>query len=402
MSVAGGRRRRSPPCAPGGACAARRRRWASAWTPPTWSRSRRASSARCSYGTASSALGAVVTPATVAEWGPAVALVALRRRRRAGAPCRDRSSSPSPDVPSCSARRCARRGAGGATAGARPGAGAGGAAVVAGVALVGLAGEGRGIDAGRRGRARGRRWRCSASSAWPARGACSARRAGRGRSASRCPPRWPLGAALVAVAQRERDRAPGRAVVGAVGLGAAARVRRAPRRRCSRSRCWRRVTAARRRGRRARLRALPDRAPRRARRGAQRSDGVGVGARRAHRPPVAAARRGTRAQAPGTRSLRAPRHPELAIPWRDATSALRRAPAHARQRRAGGAARRRSPSRRPTARRPRRSPPWAATSPRARCSSRCASRSTGRAPRGCSCAVPSAASCSATSPCRSP
>ena len=101
------------------------------------------------YGTASSALGSVLTPDTVAEWGPAVALVGLVAVARWGT-WQGPVVFAAPDVPFLLGAPLRAQRAGGAAVRARPGAPArGAAAVVGGVALVGLAGEGRGIDAGR-------------------------------------------------------------------------------------------------------------------------------------------------------------------------------------------------------------------------------------------------------------
>ena len=77
LSVVRGEIRGSPRSAPGGACAGRGRRSASAWTPSTRSPSRPAIFGALLYSTASSALGSWLTPDHAAEWGPAVALVAL-------------------------------------------------------------------------------------------------------------------------------------------------------------------------------------------------------------------------------------------------------------------------------------------------------------------------------------
>ena len=99
------------------------------------------------YGTASSALGSVVTPATVPEWGPAVALVALVATARWGT-WQGPVIFAAPDVPFLLEAPLRRR-----ALAARPlarglVAGAGGAAVVGAVALVGLAGHGRGVGFG--------------------------------------------------------------------------------------------------------------------------------------------------------------------------------------------------------------------------------------------------------------
>jgi hypothetical protein len=99
------------------------------------------------YSTASSALGSWVTPTTLPEWGPAVALVALVGVARWGT-WQGPVVFAAPDVPFLLGAPLARR-----ALAMRPltralCASAGAAAVVAGVALVGLAGDGRGVDAG--------------------------------------------------------------------------------------------------------------------------------------------------------------------------------------------------------------------------------------------------------------
>src|SRR6478736_2199078 len=97
------------------------------------------------YGTASSALGSVVTPATVTEWGPAVALVTLVAVARWGT-WQGPVVFAAPDVPFLLGAPIARRALAMRPLARGLCAGAGVAVVVAGVALVGLAGEGRGID----------------------------------------------------------------------------------------------------------------------------------------------------------------------------------------------------------------------------------------------------------------
>ena len=303
------------------------------------------------YSTASSALGSWLTPDHGARVGPGGRARRPRRASRAGARGRAPSSSPRPTCPSCSARRsgagrwrCARSPAPCARRRASP-------PSSPAVALVGLAGDGRGVDAAPRGRAGGRRRPARACSASRAPRACSARRAGRGPSPSRCPPRWRSAPALVARGERERDRAPGRAVVGTVGLGAAARGRHGTAASLLALALLAGATGARRRRRRPRLRALPDRAPRRPRRGAQRRRGVGLGARRAHGAPVAAAGAGgTRARARHAPARAAATRAGRPVARRDVGAA--RAPAHARHAPRSRRARRRSRSPPPTIRRP--------------------------------------------------
>jgi hypothetical protein len=98
------------------------------------------------YSTASSALGSWLTPATVPEWGPAVALVALVGVARWGT-WQGPVVFAAPDVGFLLGAPLARR-----ALAIRPltralCASAGAGAGVAGVALVGLAGDGRGVDA---------------------------------------------------------------------------------------------------------------------------------------------------------------------------------------------------------------------------------------------------------------
>ena len=193
-------------------------------------------------------------------------------------------------------------------------------------------------------------WPCSGCSAWPAPAACSARRAGRGPSPSRCPPRWRSAPGSSRVASAARPGAgsccgPGR------GAGRAARRRRRHRGVAARARAAGGRDRARRRRRRARLRALPHRAPRRPRRGAQRRRGVGLGARRAHGAPVPAARRRDPHAGRAT-ALRAPRHPELADPVARRDVGAARAAAHAGHAPRWRPARPPSPSPPPTTPRP--------------------------------------------------
>ena len=337
--------------------------------------------------------------------GPSLALARAAARPRAGAPIRARWCSRSPDVAFLLGAPLRRSVLAARPLRARPGRRrAGRRGRRRRWRVVGLAGEGRGD---RRGAARPGSWpACAAArgrSASPAPGACSARRAGRGRSASRCPrsagPRR-------RARRRGQRRAPtgraGRAVVGAVGLGA-----------CSPCPGTDRGVAARARAAGGRDRASPSRPPPAAsstarpsatpsapRRAAEpMASAWGLDARTARlslrraagparrRPHAACVRRAT----PSSRSRGATRRRALRAPQRTLGSAAL----------AGGAAAVAIAGRRPPGGRGP-WPPWAATSRRAPCSSRCAWRSTGRAPRACFCAVPSAASCSATSPYRSP
>jgi hypothetical protein len=271
------------------------------------------------YGTASSALGSVLTPATVREWGPAVALVALVAVARWGT-WQGPVVFAAPDVPFLLGAPLRR-----SVLAARPFvrglcAGAGAAVVVAGVTLVGLAADGRGIDAGRAvglvagvallgvlGVAGAGRVQCSArwaraiGLALPvslAVGAglvavASASPAGRRIVLWSGPWGWALqpvagstGAALLALALL--------AAVTALGVVAAARgFEHCPTERHA-------VRAEARSGAMASAWGLDARTAR-------------LSLRRAAGPARRRPRRG----------LRAPRHPELAIPWRDATSALR-------------------------------------------------------------------------------
>ena len=243
------------------------------------------------YGTASQALGSVADARHGHRVGAGRRARRASSRSRAGARGRARSSSPRPTCPSCSARRCARR-----ALAARPlarglCAGAGVAAVVAGVALVGLAGEGRGIDAGPRGRARGRRG--------PARRPRRGRRRARAVLGALGAGDRPRAARLARPRRRARRRGAARARPGAgscCGRGRGAG-------RCSPcpARTAASLLALGAAGGRDRPLAVaaaargfePCPTERHAVRAEARSgaDGVGVGARRAHRPPVAAARR---------------------------------------------------------------------------------------------------------------
>jgi hypothetical protein len=99
------------------------------------------------YGTASSALSRWVTPTTVAEWGPGIALVALAAIARWGT-WQGPVVFAEADIGFLLGAPLSRR-----ALAARPLAravalGAGGGALVASVTLVGLGGRGRGVDAG--------------------------------------------------------------------------------------------------------------------------------------------------------------------------------------------------------------------------------------------------------------
>ena len=271
------------------------------------------------YGTASQALGSVLTPGTVAEWGPAVALVGLVAVARWGT-WQGPVVFAAPDVPFLLGAPLRR-----SVLAARPfarglAAGAGAAAVVAGVALVGLAGEGRGIDAARAiGLVAGVALLGVLGVAGAGRVQCSARWA---RAIGLAlPASLALGAGLVAVASAS---ATGRRVVlwsgpwgwalqpvsgttaasllalallaGVTALAVAAAARgfeHCPTERHA-------VRAEARSGAMASAWGLDARTAR-------------LSLRRAAGP----------ARRRPARGLRAPRHPELAIPWRDATSALR-------------------------------------------------------------------------------
>ena len=271
------------------------------------------------YGTASSALGSVVTPTTVAEWGPAVALVAVVAVARWGT-WQGPVVFAAPDVPFLLGAPIARRALAMRPLARGLCAGAGVAAVVAGVALVGLAGEGRGIAAGRAaGLVAGVALLGVLGVAGAGRVQCSGRWARAIGIA--LPASLALGAVLVAVA---RTGTTGRRIVMWSGPWGWA---------------LQPVSA----GTAASLLALGLLAAVTA--GAIATAARGFGPCPTERHAVRAeARSGARASAWGldartarlslrraagparrrvTRSLRAPRHPELAIPWRDATSALR-------------------------------------------------------------------------------
>ena len=280
------------------------------------------------YGTASSALGSVVTPATVPEWGPAVALVALVAVARWGT-WQGPVVFAAPDVPFLLGAPLSRR-----TLAARPlargllaGAGLGG--VVGSVALVGLAADGRGVAAGRAiglcagvallgvlGVAGAARVQCSARwsraiavalpvslAAGAALGAlASASDAGRQVAL------WsgPWGWALAPVSGSIATALAALALLAAVTAAAV-------------------VAAARGFG--------PGPTERHAVRAEARSGAVasawGLDARTAR---LSLRRAAGPARSRAARHLRTPRHPDLAVPWRDATAALR-----APQRTLGGA-----------------------------------------------------------------
>jgi hypothetical protein len=271
------------------------------------------------YGTASSALGSVLTPVAVGEWGPAVALVGLVSVARWGT-WQGPVVFAAPDVPFLLGAPLRR-----SVLAARPfarglGAGAGAGAVVGGVALVGLAGEGRGIDAGRAiGLVAGVALLGVLGVAGAGRVQCSARWA---RAIGLAlPASLAVGAGLVAVA---RASAAGRRIVlwsgpwgwalqPVSGTAAASLLALA-----LLAGVTALVVAAAARGfehcptERHAVRAE-------ARSGAMAS-AWGLDARTAR---LSLRRAAGPARRRAMRSLRAPRHPELAIPWRDATAALR-------------------------------------------------------------------------------
>jgi hypothetical protein len=271
------------------------------------------------YGTASSALGSVVTPATVPEWGPAVALVGLVAVARWGT-WQGPVVYAAPDVPFLLGAPIGRR-----ALAARPlarglVAGAGAGAVLGAVAIVGLAGEGRGIAA----------WRAAGLDAGVALlgvvGVAGAARV-------QCSARWSraigvalpasvaVGAGLVVLAEAS---ATGRrialwsgpwgwALQPVAGSTAAAALALA---------LLAALTAV------ATLAAARGFGPcpteRHAVRAEARSGAVasawGLDARTAR---LSLRRAAGPARARAGRGLRAPRRPALAVPWRDATSALR-------------------------------------------------------------------------------
>jgi hypothetical protein len=271
------------------------------------------------YGTASSALGTVLTPAAVAECGPAVALVALVAVARWGT-WQGPVVFAAPDVPFLLGAPIARRALAMRPLARAVCAGAGAGAVVAGVTLVGLAGEGRGVDAARAvGLAAGLALLAVLGVAGAGRVQCSARWA---RAVGLAlPASLALGAALAVVA---RASASGRRVaqwsgpwgwaLAPVSAGTAASLLALA--------LLAAVTAAAVAAAARGFGHCPT--ERHAVRAEARSGALasawGLDARTARlslRRAAGPARRRT------ARGLRAPRRPELAIPWRDAMSALR-------------------------------------------------------------------------------
>jgi hypothetical protein len=271
------------------------------------------------YGTASSALGTVITPATVPEWGPAVALVGLVAVSRWGT-WQGPVVFAAPDVPFLLEAPLGRR-----ALAARPlvrglVAGAGAGAVLGSVALVGLAGEGRGIAAGRAaGLVLGVALLGVLGVAAAARVQCSARWAR--AVALALPASLALGAALVAIANASEAgekvalwSGPWGWALQPVAGGAAAAVLALA--------LLAAATAV------AALAAARGFGPCPTERHAVRAEARGgavasawsLDARTAR---LALRRAGGPAKARAGRGLRAPRHPALAVPWRDATSALR-------------------------------------------------------------------------------
>jgi hypothetical protein len=272
------------------------------------------------YSTASSALGSWLTPTTMPEWGPAVALVALVAVARWGT-WQGPVVYAAPDVGFLLGAPLGRRALAMRPLARALGASAGVGAVVAAVALVGLAGDGRGIDAGpAAGLVAGVALIGVLGVAGAARVQCSARwsRA----IAIAFPASVALGAGLVAVASAgDTGRqvvlwsgpwgwavqpvagattaasllALGLLVVAAIVAVAAAARGFEP---CATERHA--VRAEARSGAVASAWALDARTAR-------------LSLRRAAGPSRTRARR----------RLRAPRRPELAVPWRDATAALR-------------------------------------------------------------------------------
>jgi hypothetical protein len=261
----------------------------------------------------------VLTPVTVEEWGPAVALVGLVSVARWGT-WQGPVVFAAPDVPFLLGAPLRR-----SVLAARPfaralAAGAGAGAVVGAVALVGLAGEGRGVDAGRAiGLVAGVALLAVLGVAGAGRVQCSARWA---RAIGLAlPASLAVGAGLVAVAsasaagrravlwsgpwgwalQPVAGAAPASllalallAAVAALAVAAAARgFEHCPTERHA-------VRAEARSGALASAWGLDARTAR-------------LSLRRAAGP----------ARRRAVRTLRAPRQPELAIPWRDATAALR-------------------------------------------------------------------------------
>jgi hypothetical protein len=281
------------------------------------------------YGTASSALGSVVTPDSVPEWGPAVALVSLVAIARWGT-WQGPVVFAAPDVPFLLGAPLARR-----ALAARPLArgliaGAGAGAVVGGVALVGLAGDGRGIGAWRAiGLLAGVALLSLLGVAGAARVQCSARwsRA----IAVALPASLAAGAALVAVASASDT---GRRVAlwsGPWGW-ALAPVSGSTATALAALALLIAVTSAAVAGAARGFGPCPT--ERHAVRAEARSGAVasawGLDARSAR---LSLRRAAGPARTRGGHHLRAPRHAGLAVPWRDASAALR-----APQRTLGGAA----------------------------------------------------------------
>jgi hypothetical protein len=99
------------------------------------------------YGTASSALATTITPATVPQWGPAVALVGLVAIARWGT-WQGPVVFAAPDVAFLLGAPLSRRALAARPLARATALGAGAGAVVAAVTLVGLAGDGRGVGTG--------------------------------------------------------------------------------------------------------------------------------------------------------------------------------------------------------------------------------------------------------------
>jgi hypothetical protein len=160
------------------------------------------------YGTASSALGALVTPATAPVWGPALALVAVVAIARWGT-WQGPVVFAAPDVGFLLAAPLSRRGLAARPLARAMAVAAGAGAVVAAVVLVGLAGHGRGVGAGHiAGLTAGLVLLSVLGVATAARVQCSARWAR--AVALALPASVPVGAGLVAVAHASLD---GRRVV---------------------------------------------------------------------------------------------------------------------------------------------------------------------------------------------
>lgn len=155
------------------------------------------------YGTASSALGSLVTPASAPVWGPAVALVAVVAIARWGT-WQGPVVFAAPDVGFLLSAPLSRRALAARPLARAMAVGAGAGAVIAAVALVGLAGHGRGVGAGAAvGLTAGLALLSVLGVAMAARVQCSARwsRA----VALALPASVPVGAALVALAHASAD-----------------------------------------------------------------------------------------------------------------------------------------------------------------------------------------------------